>query len=278
MLKISKVSKSGYYEWINGKNERVKKEKEDFKTYLLIKEIFDKSKQRKGYRRITMDLKIFNHKKIQRIMKKYSLKAKIRKKKMFSNYSKYNPGNKLTVDNILNRNFKQTIPNKFFSTDITYLYYGNKKQHLAFLSVIKDIASGEIIAFKLSQKMNLDLVLNTLKNLISFEKSCGLKISKPLLHSDQGFQYTSYFYHKKLKELGVIPSMSRKGNSVDNAIIETFFGHLKDEIVLKDINSFSELDEVINNYMIYFNNKRPQWNKNKMTPVEYRSHLINCST
>jgi transposase InsO family protein len=222
-----------------------------------------------------MDLKLFNHKKIQRIMNKYGLKAIIRKKKMFSNFSKYNLGNKLVVNNILNREFKQTIPNQFFSTDITYLYYGNKKQYLAFLSVIKDIASGEIIAFKLSQKMNLDLVLETLDNLV--KKQSGIKISKPLLHSDQGFQYTSYFYHRKLKKLNITPSMSRKGNSIDNAIIETFFGHLKDEIDFKDINSFPELERVINEYMLYFNNKRPQWDKNKMTPVEYRNHLINCS-
>jgi len=226
-----------------------------------------------------MELKAFNHKRIQRIMIKYGLKAKIRKKRF-----KHSIGSELKsfcglrinkVNNILNRNFKKYNPYCFLSTDITYLYYGINK--VAYLSVIKDISSGEIVSFHLSEKMNLKLVMTTLDKLIINFKKEKISLKNILLHSDQGFQYTSLDYHKRLKSLDIIQSMSRKGNSIDNAIIETFFGHLKDEIILKDVYSFSELNTIINEYMIYFNNKRPQWNKKKMTPVEYRNHLLNCS-
>ena len=179
------------------------------------------------------------------------------------------------VNNILNRKFKQSSPYQFLSTDITYLYYGIDK--VAYLSVIKDISSGEIISFHLSEKMNLKLVMTTLDKLIVNFKKRKINLKNILLHSDQGFQYTSLDYHRRLKTLGIIQSMSRKGNSIDNAIIETFFGHLKDELDLKNCYSFFELEVLINNYMLYFNNKRPQWNKKKMTPVDYRNHLIYCS-
>ena len=213
-----------------------------------------------------------NHKQVYRIMKKYDLKAKIRKINPSRVSLKKNKEN-MFVKNILNREFKQETPYKFASTDITYLKYGNNST-FAFLSVVKDIASGEMLAWYLSEKMNLELVMDTLDNLVDYFKKNNLNLNNLLLHSDQGFQYTNIEYHDKLKELGIIQSMSRKGNSIDNAIIETFFGHLKDEIDFKDINSFSELKNIIKDYMIYFNNKRPQWTKKKMTPLEFREYLL----
>jgi len=212
-------------------------------------------------------------------MNNFNLKAKIRKKRfkhfIDNDLQSFCSSRINKVNNILNRDFKQTNPYHFLSTDITYLYYNKNK--VAYLSVIKDIASGEIVSYRLSENMNLALVMDTIDNLVKYFKKQNIKFQNILLHSDQGFQYTNIEYHNKLKELGIIQSMSRKGNSIDNAIIETFFGHLKDEIDFKDINSFSELKNIIKNYMIYFNNKRPQWNKKKMTPVEYRNHLLNCS-
>ena len=267
-MDIVSVSKSGYYKYLKEKDIRREKEEKDFS---LIKELYIKKKGRFGYRRIAMELRI-NHKKVHRLMKKYNLKSTIRKKKKANILS-----NKLLkknkAPNHLNRQFKQETPYEFLSTDITYINYdeGNK---WAYLSVIKDIASGEILAFHLSKEMNLNLVFLTIKRLKKYFKDNNLDLNNTLIHSDQGFQYTHSNYKKILNDLNIIQSMSRKGNSIDNAIIETFFGHLKDELDFKDINSFRELNRVINRYMIYFNHKRPQWHKKKMTPLEFREYLL----
>lgn len=140
--------------------------------------------------------------------------------------------------------------------------------------MIKDIASGEILVYELSKEMNLKLVLKTINKLKKYFNENNLEMNNILLHSDQGFQYTHSKYKRKLKNLNIIQSMSRRGNSVDNAIIETFFGHMKDEIDFKEIYSFSELERVIKEYMIYFNNNRPQWDKKKMTPIQFREYLL----
>lgn len=219
-----------------------------------------------------------NIKKIRRIMKKYNLICKIRGKNKSRITLQKNIEN-MNVSNVLNRNFKQNVPYTFASTDITYLKY---KNIFSFLSVIKDLASGEILAWKLSKQMNLDLVTNTLSNLKKYSIKNNVNLSKMVLHSDQGFQYTSIKYHKKLLDLKITQSMSRKGNAVDNAPIESFFGHLKDEIECKNLN-FDQLHNLIKNYIINYNYKRKQWNKEKMTPVEYRNYLnlnslqIKCS-
>jgi transposase InsO family protein len=122
--------------------------------------------------------------------------------------------------------------------------------------------------------MDLDLVLNTIDNLKIHFKENSLKLKGMLLHSDQGFQYTNLAYHKELKELEIIQSMSRKGNSVDNAPIESFFGHMKDEIECKNLN-FNELKLVIDEYMLKYNYKRKQWSRKRLAPVHYRNYLLN---
>lgn len=97
-----------------------------------------------------------------------------------------------------------------------------------------------------------------------------------MIHSDQGFHYTNPLYIKQIKELGMVQSMSRKGNCIDNAPIESFFGHLKDEIDYKSCKTFEQLHSLIEEYMGYYNNERQQWELKKMTPVEYRNHLLSC--
>lgn len=211
---------------------------------------------------------VMNHKKIIRIMKKYDLICKIRQRNPYKNVMKRTQEHR-TFENKLNRNFNQTIPYKFFSTDITYLFY---KGGLAYLSVIKDIASKEIVSWEISRRIDMRLVLNTVKymkdntNIKSFENI--------LIHSDQGFHYTNPAYIKTIKELGMIQSMSRKGLCVDNAPIESFFGHMKDEVDYKGCMSFEELRDLISNYMYNYNNTRSQWKLKKMTPVKYKSHLL----
>ncbi len=201
-------------------------------------------------------------------MRKYDLVCKIRRRNPYKNIAKKTKEHR-TFENKLNRKFNQESPYKFFSTDITYLFY---KGGLAYLSVVKDLASKEVISWELSRRIDMQLVLNTVEymkkneNIKSFENI--------LIHSDQGFHYTNPAYIHKIKNLGMIQSMSRKGNCVDNAPIESFFGHMKDDVDYRDCRSFEELKEVITKYMDYYNNERYQWDLLKMTPVQYRNHLL----
>ena len=146
------------------------------------------------------------------------------------------------------------------------------KGGLAYLSIVKDITSGEVVSWKLSRRIDMNLVLNTVKYL---KRNIDIKTFKNILiHSDQGFHYTNPTYIKMVKDLGMIQSMSRKGNCIDNAPIESFFGHMKDDVDYKECKSFEELKDLISNYMYNYNNTRHQWKLKKMTPVQYRNHLL----
>ena len=269
MIDIARVSKSGYYKWLRTSGEQDK----DYNDYLIIKDVFEAKKKKLGFRQVKMRLKedkgiIMNHKKIIRIMKKYGLICKIRRRNPYKAICKKTQEHR-TFENKLNREFKQESPYKFFSTDISYFFY---KGGLAYLSVIKDIASKEIIAWELSRHIDMRLVLNTVEYM---KENAGIKSSENvLIHSDQGFHYTNPAYIKAIKDLGMIQSMSRKGNCIDNAPIESFFGHMKDDIDFRECRSFEELRDLISDYMYNYNNTRYQWNLKKMTPVQYRNHLL----
>lgn len=267
---IAKVSRSGYYAWRRHADEPEK----DYADYLVIKEIFDRGRRRYGFRTIQMKLSseknmIMNHKKIIRIMQKYQLFAKIRTTNPYKMMMKKSLEHR-ACENKLNREFKQNVPFKTLSTDITYLPF---KHRFAYLSVIKDIASREIVGWKIAQNLEMDLVLGTVENM----QNNSVIHPDAMIHSDQGFHYTNPQYIKKLKRLGVTQSMSRKGNCIDNAPIESFFGHLKDEVDYKVCKTFEELYSLIAEYMEYYNHTRQQWNLKKMTPVEYRNHLLTCT-
>lgn len=144
---------------------------------------------------------------------------------------------------------------------------------MAYLSVVKDIASKEVVAWKLSRHIDMRLVSNTVEYLKKNEKINSFE--NILIHSDQGFHYTNPAYIKIIKDLGMTQSMLRKGNCIDNAPIESFFGHMKDDIDYKDCRSFKELRDLISDYMYNYNNSRSQRELKKMTPVQYRNHLLN---
>lgn len=215
-----------------------------------------------------MELTIpMNHKKIQRIMKKYSLFCKIRRTNPYKMIAKKTAEHRV-CENILNREFGIVTPYHSFSTDITYIFYNHT---LAYLSVVKDIATGEVVGWKVSKRLEMSIVLDTLtdmKNTITFN------VNNILIHSDQGFHYTNPEYIRRVRELGMVQSMSRKGNCIDNCPIESFFGHFKDEVDYKQCKSFEELCLLINQYMKYYNYERKQWTRKKMTPVNYRNHLL----
>jgi putative transposase len=143
---------------------------------------------------------------------------------------------------------------------------------MAYLSTIKDASTNEILAYRVSNRITLDIATNTIHKLM---KSKKVKLSpKAFIHSDQGSHYTSPRYQKLLKEYGLGQSMSRRGNCWDNAPQESFFGHLKDEVDYQTCKTLDELKAKINHYMVYYNNYRYQWNLKKMTPIQYRNHLL----
>lgn len=259
LCELSGVSRSGYYKWLLHA-ERADKDTAD---YLKIKEVFDKGKGRFGWRSLKMRLPEMNHKKIQRIMRKYDLVARVRKRNPYKAIMKKRLEHRI-FPNKLQREFRQALPYKVFCTDITYIPFQNL---YAYLSVVKDIASGEVVAWNLSDGLEEALVLDTMRNMPRVREDA-------MIHSDQGFHYTNPQYIAAIEALGLAQSMSGKGSCIDNAPIESFFGHMKDELDYRSCTSFEELRLKIEEYMRYYNCERKQWTKQKMTPVEYRDHLL----
>jgi len=267
LCKISNVSKSGYYAWLKFSSDPEK----DYGDYLLIKDVFEKGRKKLGFRSVQMKLLekqiVMNHKKIIRIMNKYHLYCKIRRINPYKNIMKKSLEHR-TFENVLSRQFNQDIPFKVFCTDITYIPFNYR---FAYLSVVKDIASGEIVSWKLSRHLEMDIVLGTLKNL---KDNVLTPLKDVLIHSDQGVHYTNPQYISEVAKLGMVQSMSRKGNCIDNAPIESFFGHFKDDVDYKNCKTFEGLHLLIEDYVKYYNHERYQWDLKKMTPVEYRNHLL----
>ena len=254
------MSRSGYYRWLQTADEP----DNDYRDFLKVKEIFDQGKGRYGWRSVKMRLPEMNHKKIQRIMRKYGLIAKVRRKNPYKAIMKKRLEHR-TFPNRLQREFHQTIPFKVFCTDITYIPFQNL---YAYLSVVKDIASGEVVAWNLSPGLEEMLVLNTVQNLPR-----GI-CEDAMIHSDQGFHYTNPQYIAAIEALGMVQSMSGKGSCIDNAPIESFFGHMKDELDYQSCATFEELRSRVDEYMRYYNCERKQWTRQKMAPVEFRNHLL----
>ena len=253
------MSPSGYYKWLLSANEPDK----DHEDYLKVKEVFDQGKGRYGWRSIRMRLPEMNHKKIQRIMRKYGLVARVRRRNPYKAIMKKRMEHR-TFPNKLQRAFDQHVPLTVFCTDITYIPFQNS---FAYLSVVKDIASGEVVAWNLSDGLEEALVLDTMRNMPRAREDA-------MIHSDQGFHYTNPQYIEMVEALGMIQSMSGKGSCIDNAPIESFFGHMKDELDYRSCATFKELRSRVNEYMQYYNHERKQWARNKMSPVAYKEYLL----
>ncbi|WP_231510763.1 IS3 family transposase [Bacillus sp. UNC438CL73TsuS30] len=276
LCKISGVSRSGYYNYFSQKSrdQRKRKGEKDAAAKELILKAFHFKGRLKGARQIKMTLAgqfqcVYNLKRIRRIMKKHGIICPIRKANPYKRMMKATQEHRV-VPNLLNRQFKQEIPGKILLTDITYLNYQNGQR--AYLSVIKDGSTGQILAKHISDRITMELATNTLHKL---KKNRNFKKAKDaLIHSDQGTHYTHPDFQKLVKKLGIRQSMSRRGNCWDNAPIESFFGHLKDEAKIKSCKTLDELKREINKYITYYNHNRYQWNLKKMTPVQYRDHLL----
>ena len=210
---------------------------------------------------------LMNHKKITRLMKKFNLFCPIRKA---------NPARRMAkalktsnyADNILKRHFDEYGPGYVLETDITYLFYGQKRSK-AYLSVVKDGFTKQILSYVLSSSLEYDFVLETINQL--FENHKHNIHTDALIHSDQGAHYTSVMFIDLLKDLEIRQSMSRRGNCWDNAPQESFFGHMKDEVgkYINAASTYDELKEVIDSYIDYYNNERYQYKLAKLSPNEY---------
>lgn len=234
----------------------------------IIKDIFIENKKRYGYRRITLELKNrgykINHKLVLKLMNQLGLKCDKRKRNKYNSY-RGNVGN--TAPNIINRNFKATKPNEKWATDVTeFPAIGNKK---VYLSPILDMFNGEIISYNISLHPTFGQTMDMLDR--AFDKVHDTE--GIILHSDQGWQYQMKQYAKRLKQQGIIQSMSRKGNCLDNAMMENFFGLLKTEMYYgKKYKSVKQLIDEIEKYIEYYNNERIKLRLDGMSPVQYRLH------
>lgn len=176
------------------------------------------------------------------------------------------------AENIVNRKyaFDTLWPFRVFGTDITFIRIVDNKW--AYLSAIKDFCTGEIVAHEISLKPNAELVLATL-NIFDTNVPLEARLGG-LMHSDRGSTYTGKVHCRRTRELGLNVSMSRSGNCIDNAPTESFFGHMKDELPNTRNMTYEELRKTIDGYMIDHNTVRKQWHREKMSPVDYRKHLL----
>jgi putative transposase len=232
----------------------------------VIQQIFDEHQGRYGYRRITMELRnrsyVLNHKTVRRLMREMNLVCLVRIIKYRSYHGKVGE----IAPNILDRDFQATKPNEKWVTDVTEFHLHGKK---LFSSPILDLYNGEIIAYNVEQRPVYPLVSKMLEKAFKTLKEGD----SPILHSDQGWQYQIKQYQKALKEQGITQSMSRKGNCLDNAAMESFFGLLKSELLyLKEFKSMEHFRLELENYIHYYNHKRIKEKLNRMSPAQYRIH------
>jgi transposase InsO family protein len=262
LLSCVNMARSSFYYYQNQLEGADKYEK----IKALIQAIYHKHKGRFGYRRITLALRqqgvIVNHKTVLRLMKTLGLKSLIRRKK----YRSYKGELGSTAPNILNRVFKAKRPSQKWATDITEFSVSGKK---LYLSPVIDLYNQEIISYELSESPDFKSVITMLRKALKK----AVKNKPLLLHSDQGWQYQMKHYQYVLKKNGITQSMSRKGNCLDNAVIENFFGILKSELFYqKKYNSIAQLKKEIEEYINYYNKERIKLNLNGLSPIQYRAH------
>lgn len=240
----------------------------------LIREIFDQSKKKAGIRTLDMKLrlknKIINHKKIARLKGEYKMITTIRKKNRLGPFAS-NKCEHQVFPNLLKRDFLRPLPDMAYVTDTSVLVFTDKLK--IYLSATKDLGTNEIVSYRVSRSPAVKGYIDEFELLLS--KLPGIIKEGLMVHSDQGFQYTNNQFVELLKRHGAVQSMSRKANCHDNAAIESFFGHLKDELEIKKDMSLEELKKEVDRAIYYYNNERPQMMLKGLPPKEYRRRL--CS-
>ena len=236
-----------------------------------ITAIYHENKGRYGYRRITMALHDrglpLNHKTVQRLMKELGLICHVRMKK----YRSYKGEVGKVAPNLLNRDFHADRPNQKWVTDVTeFSLFGEK----LYLSPILDLHSSDLVSYTISDRPVLSMVTTMLDK--AFEKiPDGTDL---ILHSDQGWQYQHKQYQRMLREKGIRQSMSRKGNCLDNAVIENFFGVLKSELLyLQKFSSMEHFKQELIEYLDYYNNRRIKAKLKGLPPAIHRQQALSVA-
>ena len=272
MCAMAGVSRSGYYGWKNASARREEREEADRRDFELILLVYNRHGYSKGVESIHMGLLhlnpsvLMNVKKIRRIMRKFGLVCPIRKPNPYRKMAKALEESSV-APNILRREFESYGPRAVLLTDITYLHYGAGLT--CYLSTIEDAYTKEILAWVVSQSLEVGFVLETINQLIAEH---GDELSDAVLvHSDQGSHYTSHAFRNILHDKGFIQSMSRKGNCWDNQRMEYFFSNLKDHIRprIANCSTFEEVLGNVKHFITYYNNERYQWKLAKLSPAEY---------
>ena len=265
LLKAIKLARSTYYYHL----KQLDKPDKDQELKDEIQSIFIEHKGNYGYRRVHLELRnrgyLVNHKRVQRLMKVLNLQAKMRQKRKYSSH-KGDVGKK--AENLIQRQFEGSKTMEKCYTDVTEFAIPASTQKL-YLSPVLDGFNSEIIAFNLSCSPNLEQVKTMLEQAFT-EKH----YENTILHSDQGWQYQHDSYHRFLESKGIQASMSRKGNSPDNGMMESFFGILKSEMFYgyeKSFQSLNQLEQAIVDYIDYYNNKRIKVKLKGLSPVQYRT-------
>ena len=264
LLEIAQLPRATFY--YHAKRMVQRDKYADIKT--KITEIFHEHQGRYGYRRITDELHnqnfTINHKTVQRLMKELGLVCRVRMKK----YRSYKGEVGKVADNLLDRDFHAEKPNQKWTTDVTeFRLFGQK----LYLSPIMDLCSGDVVTYTLSESPNLLMVTTMLEQAVKIlpEKH------NLILHSDQGWHYQHKQYRKLLEENGITQSMSRKGNCYDNAAMESFFGHLKSELLyVQEFESVEHFKRELIAYIDYYNNKRIKAKLKGLPPALHRQQAL----
>lgn len=275
LCEIAGVSRSGYYNWINSADTRAEKETRDRTDFEKILEAYSFRGYDKGAQGIYMRLLhmdppvVMNVKKIRRLMKKYGLICNIRRANPYKRMANAIKTNHV-ADNLVKREFEKYGPRKILLTDITYIPFDGR---YCYLSTIIDAFTKQILSYVLSESLEVEFVLETVKQMV--ERHGIALATETIIHSDQGCHYTSCSFIQLVKDKGLRQSMSRRGNCWDNAPQESFYGRMKDHIEnkLKECVTYKEVEDIIDDWMDYYNNDRYQWELAKLSPNEYYEYI-----
>jgi len=264
LCEIAGIPRSSYYKWRSSKPSY--REQENVELTHVMMSIYEKVERTFGYRQLTLHMrrqtgKMINQKRVYRLMKVKGIQSVIRRKK--KKYTSSIP--QQVAENVLDRKFTADAPNEKWVTDVTEFKYGNGQK--AYLSAILDLHDKSIVSYVLGHSNNNSLVFQTLKH--ALQEAPG---SKPLLHSDRGYQYTSLGFKKILDDNEITPSMSRAGRCIDNGPMESFWGILKcEKYYLHTYHTFDDLERDIRAYIHFYNNERLQAKLNGLSPIEFRT-------
>lgn len=260
LLEFAGIPRSTFYYYL----KKLNKPDKYVEIKELIQTIYHENKGRYGYRRITLELRnrgyCINHKTVLKLMNECGIKCQVRIRK----YRSYKGEIGKVAPNLLQRDFKAEKPNQKWVTDVTeFSLFGAK----LYLSPILDLYNGEIISYNISDRPTFYQTMDMLDK--AFAKiPDGTNL---ILHSDQGWQYQMKQYQYRLRKKGIIQSMSRKGNCLDNSVMENFFGLLKSELLyLQEFDSIDHFKKELEEYIDYYNNKRIKCKLKGLSPVQYR--------